>query len=184
MPDLTMSFMNPRMFDDSSFHPCVRFKRWEVRTQKRNVQYTFLAPNSICLNIISFSKLKSERILSFIPPDGNFRLMSYLIGSQNVVAIPIYVRHNLHFAPNGNGKLDLTVGPKQTMGRQLESVKVEIPMPDAILNCTLTSSQGKYTFDPVSKMLHWEIGKIDPAKLPNLRGTVRDSFQWKIISEK
>ena len=32
MPDLTMSFMNPRMFDDSSFHPCVRFKRWEVST--------------------------------------------------------------------------------------------------------------------------------------------------------
>jgi hypothetical protein len=30
MPDLTMSFMNPRMFDDTSFHPCVRFKRWEV----------------------------------------------------------------------------------------------------------------------------------------------------------
>ncbi len=31
MPDLTMSFMNPHMFDDTSFHPCVRFKRWEVR---------------------------------------------------------------------------------------------------------------------------------------------------------
>ena len=30
MPDLSMSFMNPRMFDDTSFHPCVRFKRWEV----------------------------------------------------------------------------------------------------------------------------------------------------------
>lgn len=32
MPDLTLSFMNPRLFDDVSFHPCVRFKRWEVRT--------------------------------------------------------------------------------------------------------------------------------------------------------
>jgi len=30
MPDLTLSFMNPRLFDDVSFHPCVRFKRWEV----------------------------------------------------------------------------------------------------------------------------------------------------------
>ncbi len=69
--------------------------------------------------------MQSERILSFIPPDGSFRLMSYLIGSQNVVAIPIYVRHNIHFAPaGGHGKLDITVGPKQTMGRQLEGVKV------------------------------------------------------------
>ena len=144
MPDLTMSFMNPRMFDDTSFHPCVRFKRWE-----------------------------SERILSFIPPDGNFRLMSYLIGSQNVVAIPIYVRHNIHFAAaGGHGKMDITLGPKQTMGRQLEAVKVEVPMPKCVLNCTLTATQGKYAFDPVSKVLTWDVGKIDPTKLPNIRGTV------------
>lgn len=65
---------------------------------------------------------QSERILSFIPPDGNFRLMSYHIGSQSVVAIPIYVRHNLTLRSNGDqGRLDLTVGPKQTMGRTLES---------------------------------------------------------------
>lgn len=36
MPDLTLSFMNPRLFDDVSFHPCVRFKRWEVRMGRSN----------------------------------------------------------------------------------------------------------------------------------------------------
>lgn len=46
-------FQNPRLLDDVSFHPCVRFKRWE-----------------------------SERILSFIPPDGNFRLLSYHVSAQ------------------------------------------------------------------------------------------------------
>lgn len=80
MPDLTLSFMvsllflrarvgregqrsvclsvsqNPRLLDDVSFHPCVRFKRWEA-----------------------------ERILSFIPPDGNFRLLSYHVSSQKLV---------------------------------------------------------------------------------------------------
>lgn len=30
MPDLTLTFVNPRLLDDVSFHPCVRFKRWEV----------------------------------------------------------------------------------------------------------------------------------------------------------
>ena len=30
MPDLTLSFVNSRLLDDVSFHPCVRFKRWEV----------------------------------------------------------------------------------------------------------------------------------------------------------
>jgi hypothetical protein len=32
MPDLTMSFVNPRLFDDVSFHPCVRYT-WELHTR-------------------------------------------------------------------------------------------------------------------------------------------------------
>ena len=51
-------------------------------------------------------------------------------------------------------------------------VKIEIPMHKSVLNCSLTPSQGKYSFDPVSKVLAWEVGKIDQTKLPNLRGTV------------
>jgi len=143
MPDLTMNFVNPRLFDDTSFHPCVRFKRWE-----------------------------SEKILSFVPPDGNFRLLSYHIGSGSVVAIPVYIKHNLQWQGGSAGKLDITVGPKQTMGRNVEQVKVEVPMPKIVLNCNLTASQGKYSFDPVTKVLVWDIGKIDNAKLPNIRGTV------------
>lgn len=71
-----------------SFHPCVRYRRWE-----------------------------SERVLSFIPPDGNFRLMSYHIGAQNIVSIPIFVRHLISFKESGGGKIEIRVGPKQTNGR-------------------------------------------------------------------
>jgi Adaptor complexes medium subunit family len=55
---------------------------------------------------------------------------------------------------------------------QLENTKLEIPMPKSVLNCTLTSTQGKYTFDPVAKVLSWDVGKIDSQKSPNIRGTV------------
>lgn len=61
--------------------------------------------------------LQAEKILSFIPPDGNFRLMSYHIGSQSIVAIPIYVKHNMNLKEPGGGRIDITVGPKQTIGR-------------------------------------------------------------------
>ncbi|RWS18693.1 AP-3 complex subunit mu-1-like protein, partial [Leptotrombidium deliense] len=88
MPDLSLSFINPRLFDDVSFHPCVRHRRWE-----------------------------SERVLSFVPPDGNFRLMSYHIGAQNIVSIPVYVRHFISFKDVGGGKIELHIGPKQTMGK-------------------------------------------------------------------
>ncbi|XP_038638674.1 AP-1 complex subunit mu isoform X2 [Scyliorhinus canicula] len=144
MPDLTLSFMNPRLLDDVSFHPCVRFKRWE-----------------------------SERVLSFIPPDGNFRLMSYHVSSQNLVAIPVYVKHNISFRESGStGRFDVTIGPKQTMGKTVESVLMIIHMPKGVLNMTLTAAQGTYTFDPVTKMLIWDIGKITLPKLPTLKGVI------------
>ncbi|CRL07093.1 CLUMA_CG020092, isoform A [Clunio marinus] len=143
MPDLSLSFVNPRLLDDVSFHPCVRFKRWET-----------------------------ERVLSFIPPDGNFRLMSYHVTSQSVVAIPIYVRQNIQLKCEEQGRLDITVGPKTTLGRTLENVKLEILLPKGVTNCTLVATQGKYTFDNITKTLHWDIGKIDIQKLPNIRGSV------------
>ncbi|MGH0190124.1 UNVERIFIED_CONTAM: hypothetical protein FKN15_042345 [Acipenser sinensis] len=75
MPDLTLSFMNPRLLDDVSFHPCVRFKRWEA-----------------------------ERILSFIPPDGNFRLLSYHMLSWDVGKI------NPQKLPSLKGSMSLQTG--------------------------------------------------------------------------
>uniref|UniRef100_K7GGP0 AP-3 complex subunit mu-1 n=1 Tax=Pelodiscus sinensis TaxID=13735 RepID=K7GGP0_PELSI len=135
---------NPRLLDDVSFHPCIRFKRWE-----------------------------SERVLSFIPPDGNFRLISYRVSSQNLVAIPVYVKHIISFKENSSsGRFDVTIGPKQNMGKTVEGVIVTVHMPKAVLNMNLTSTQGSYTFDPVLKVITWDVGKITPQKLPNLKGTV------------
>ncbi|KAJ0067324.1 hypothetical protein NL108_016496, partial [Boleophthalmus pectinirostris] len=144
MPDLTLSFMNPRLLDDVSFHPCVRFKRWEA-----------------------------ERVLSFIPPDGNFTLMTYHVNSQNLVAIPVYVKQNINFFDSGScGRLDITIGPKQTMGKMVECLSVTIPMPKTVLSANLTATQGSYTFDLATKVLIWDIGKLNPQKLPNLKGSL------------
>ncbi|KAF6316869.1 AP-3 complex subunit mu-1 isoform X2 [Carlito syrichta] len=144
MPDLSLSFMNPRLLDDVSFHPCIRFKRWE-----------------------------SERVLSFIPPDGNFRLISYRVSSQNLVAIPVYVKHSISFKENSScGRFDITIGPKQNMGKTIEGITVTVHMPKVVLNMNLTPTQGSYTFDPVTKVLTWDVGKITPQKLPSLKGLV------------
>uniref|UniRef100_A0A3B4ZJ18 AP-3 complex subunit mu-1 n=1 Tax=Stegastes partitus TaxID=144197 RepID=A0A3B4ZJ18_9TELE len=144
MPDLTLSFMNPRLLDDVSFHPCVRFKRWE-----------------------------SERVLSFIPPDGNFTLMTYHVSSQNLVAIPVYVKQNISFFESGScGRLDITIGPKQNMGKTVEGLMVTIHMPKVVLSANLTATQGNYTYDLATKVVVWDIGKLNPQKLPNLRGSL------------
>lgn len=57
---------------------------------------------------------------------------------------------------------------------QLENVIVEIPMPKSVLNMTLRPSQGKYSFDPVSKVMVWEVGRIESlvGRRPNIKGSV------------
>ncbi len=45
IPDLTMVFTDPSVLDDCSFHPCVRYQRYE-----------------------------RERVISFVPPDGPFEV--------------------------------------------------------------------------------------------------------------
>merc|ERR550532_320384 len=109
-----------------------------------------------------YKKWESDRILSFVPPDGNFRLVSYHIGSGSVVAIPVYVRHSLNWLGGTQGRFDITVGPKQTMGRTVEKVKIEIAMHKSVLNCSLTPTQGKYSFDPVSKTIFHKINFLNP----------------------
>ncbi|KAI6173728.1 AP-3 complex subunit mu-1 [Aphelenchoides besseyi] len=143
MPDLTMTLMNPRILEDVSFHPCVRFKRWE-----------------------------NERVLSFVPPDGNFRLISYHIGSQSLVGIPLYVRHLVSLKSGTGGRLELTVGPKQSSGKMLEEVVLEMNMPKPVQNCNLVASHGKYSFDPTTKVLQWVVGKIEIGRPPTLKGSV------------
>lgn len=92
------------------------------------------------------------------------------------IVIPIYVRHNIQYRDGSNGKFEVTIGPRPGLGKVVENVSITVEMPKTVLNMTLTPSQGKYTFDSVKKVLNWEIGRIDPNKIPNIRGNVRFKF--------
>ena len=142
MPDLTMSFVNSNLLDDVSFHPCVRFKRWET-----------------------------ERVLSFVPPDGNFKLCSYHVSNQNMTTIPIYVRHNIQYLGNG-GRFEVTIGPRHTKGKVIEEVKVCASMPKQVININLQTSQGDYSFSPVDKEMRWDVGRIVAGKPPSIKGSL------------
>lgn len=142
MPDLNLTFVNSRIFDDVSFHPCVRHRRWE-----------------------------SERNLSFVPPDGNFRLMTYHIRTQNLVTIPLYIKQLIKFKNVQHGKLELQVGLKRMNGKVLENVVLEITMPKNVNNMALNQSQGKYSYDTASKVFSWELGKLE-SKTASIKGSL------------
>lgn len=53
---------------------------------------------------------------------------------------------------------------------QVEKVKLETQFPKSVLSVTLTPSQGRYTFDPTSKIMMWDVGDMEPGKIPNIKG--------------
>jgi hypothetical protein len=78
MPDCTLTFDDPYKLDDCAFHPCVRFQRFETDQQ-----------------------------LSFIPPDGKFKLLSF-VARDCGLNLPIYVKPSVSF--NGtSGHIDVMV---------------------------------------------------------------------------
>jgi len=162
MPDLTLAFVNPRLVDDCSFHPSVRFNKWEA-----------------------------DKVLSFVPPDGHFRLMSYryvteivnnrlkwnvdittapsnlpvictcyfsvnLPSQQN---LPIQVKPSINIGANG-GKFDISVSLRNSSGNPVENVVLTLPLHKSTSTLTAHCNVGQYMFDPVGKVLRWEVGKI------------------------
>lgn len=142
MPDLCLSFINPRILDDVSFHPCVRLQDWS-----------------------------NSRVLSFIPPDGNFTLCSYVIGPETQINLPLTVRPTLYFEED-RGKLDMEVSASHTGGKMIEDLVVIIPMPKQVNSVNLTPSVGTVSFDQVTKTMKWEVKKLPLAGINSLRGSL------------
>ncbi|CAG8556577.1 3752_t:CDS:2, partial [Paraglomus occultum] len=141
MPDLTLSFINPNVLDDCSFHPCVRYNAWE-----------------------------KDKLLSFIPPDGHFQLMSYRVNIPQNYGLPIFVKPQIQVGTNG-GKFDISVSLRNTGGKAVENILLEIPLGTSVSNIYATCNVGSYIFDPATKCVRWDIGKINPGgRTPLLSG--------------
>ncbi|KAI9311783.1 Mu homology domain-containing protein [Dichotomocladium elegans] len=145
MPDLTLSFVNPRVIDDGlTKEPHSRYRKWE-----------------------------SDKVLSFVPPDGIFKLMSYRVALNHFQAMPLQVKPQILLSQNG-GKFDITVHPRTSGGKPIENVVLTLPMPKSTNNVNATCNSGQYMYDPVTKSIRWDIGKIQPRdRAPMLSGTFR-----------
>jgi len=151
MPDLTLNFVNPGLLDDVSLHPCVRVFRWE-----------------------------KSRIISFVPPDGRFRLMSYRVRGSGVMP-PVNIRPNIKFDPASasgasvSGKVDVSVAPMHFSNPKniVDELVVTIPLPKSVTGVVLTTTAGSFDFDAKTKVVVWTIGKWNPAlQQVGISGTV------------
>ena len=154
VPDLTLTFVDPELIDDCSFHPCVRYNRFE-----------------------------RDRVVSFVPPDGIFELMKYRVHRQSHAAAPCYCQPNIYFDYNNNqGTITVNVGQRTTSSiicankrnpiPVVEDVSCVIPFSKNVRTANLTVSMGTVLYDEASKVAKWTIGKLVKDKIPQLTGSI------------
>ncbi|XP_062081803.1 AP-3 complex subunit mu [Humulus lupulus] len=139
LPDLTLSFANPSILDDVRFHPCVRFRPWE-----------------------------SDQILSFVPPDGQFKLMSYRV--RKLKSTPLYIKPQLT-SDAGTCRISMMVGVRNDPGKMIDSITVQFQLPPCILSADLSSNHGTVNILSNKKCV-WSIERIPKDKTPSMSGTL------------
>eukprot|EP00850_Spirogloea_muscicola_P011049 SM000067S20326 [mRNA] locus=s67:344637:347406:- [translate_table: standard] len=151
VPEVTLAFTQPRLLDDVAFHPCVRFRAWEA-----------------------------DRRLSFVPPDGTFKLMTYRV-RRLASAPPLYVKPQLRFEAGGDGHLSVIVGSRGTMGRKgaaaaasPDGIVVRVPFAHtAVVAADLSTTHGAANFDPLTKVCTWRLGTLPKEGVPSMAAVLR-----------
>ncbi|KAJ1652097.1 hypothetical protein IWQ61_007493, partial [Dispira simplex] len=121
LPDLILSFVNPDILDDYSFHPCVRIRKFE-----------------------------QNKVLSFIPPDGQFKLATYRTKAPQSYQPPLvmYARTDVQ---DSFHHLSLTVDAGETFGKPLCDVVLTLVLGESIANLTGKADHGHISFDTRTK---------------------------------
>lgn len=165
VPDLLLTFNDATLIDDCSFHPCVRYTRFE-----------------------------KDRVVSFVPPDGPFELMRYRVRmnkntnqQQQVGNMPIQVIPRITYGKMGNnndtgGRIALTITARSisslvfSSSRKgslvIEDVSVVIPFPKFVRTANLNVTTGSCIYDEAGKIAKWTIGKLDEKTRPQLNGSM------------
>jgi AP-3 complex subunit mu len=138
-PDMLLSFSRSSILDDVHLHRCVRINRFE-----------------------------RERVVSFVPPDGAFTLMSYRV--DGFKQMPISVRPSVTVIGT-TGKLHIAVAPLHNERKPVEDLSLTIPLPKCTLSSAMTASGGAIRYDETSKVLKWDIGFLPENKKQVLEGT-------------
>ncbi|KAI5061115.1 hypothetical protein GOP47_0023620 [Adiantum capillus-veneris] len=140
VPELTVNFANASILSDVRFHPCVQFRPWET-----------------------------HQVLTFVPPDGEFKLMRYRV--KNLKNTPVYVKPQFT-SSGGLCRVNILVGVRNDPGKQIDFTTLEFPLPAPVTSWDLTPNYGSVSNSPGSKTLTWTIGKIPKDKSPCLSGTL------------
>lgn len=115
--------------EDVTFHQCVNLGQWE-----------------------------SQKVVTFIPPDGEFELMRYRC--QDGINLPFKVIPVVNEL--GRTRVECNVAVKATFSLKMHATNVVIlvPVPDYTAKASIEVSVGKAKYDATKKALVWKIRKF------------------------
>eukprot|EP00457_Paulinella_chromatophora_P008013 gb/GEZN01008040.1/.p1 GENE.gb/GEZN01008040.1/~~gb/GEZN01008040.1/.p1 ORF type:complete len:433 (-),score=62.56 gb/GEZN01008040.1/:159-1457(-) len=147
-PDLTLRFNKPSLLDDCALHRSARIKVFQ-----------------------------RDHVLSFIPPDGKFTLLTYRIGGT--CRVPLYCKPEITLPRKANqtAQVKISLGTKWQSGaggddKPITQVVVVIPIPEETVSHTLKANCGEIKQDPKTKVVRWNIGRFPSDKNPELDGAL------------
>jgi len=165
MPDINLTLSNSHLIDEYSFHPSVRLSRFA-----------------------------SDRVVSFVPADGNSQLMSYQVrppqkadenqwqpryikanpwlktansDNPSSVPLPLYIRPQCAFGET-QGRVSVVVGSKPAFEKPVEAVTLDIRLPDRCASADPSATHGVASYDVSSNSIRWAIDKFPNDKTPCL----------------
>ncbi|KHN97295.1 AP-2 complex subunit mu-1 [Metarhizium album ARSEF 1941] len=107
---------------------------------------------------VKLGKFDTDRIISFVPPDGEFELMRYR-ATENV-NLPFKVHAIVNEV--GRTKVEYSIGVKANFGSKLfaTNVVVRIPTPLNTAKIVERVTQGKAKYEPSENCIVWKIGRF------------------------
>ena len=182
IPDLLLTFKDPALIDDCSFHPCVRYQRFE-----------------------------RDQVVSFVPPDGLFELMRYSIAAEKRANFspPIECQAQWNVSSpsspqaaqsntfvkeertESSARLMVNVrvrslsslimsSSRKDMRTAVEDVAVTIPLPKQVRTATFQVTAGSVVYDEAGKVAKWTLGKlVDDATMKRAQLTAQIKLNTK-----
>lgn len=175
MPELKLGLNDKLLFDggnstgkavemeDIKFHQCVRLARFE-----------------------------SDRTIAFIPPDGEFELMSYRLNTQ---VKPLIWVETVVDKSKGKSRIEFIVKARSQFKTRsvANNVEIYVPVPSDADTPQFKVSVGSAWYDPERDALVWSIKQFQGGKdfimtasfgLPSISGDHRDAFLKRPITVK
>ncbi len=179
MPDVTVTFTNPSILNDVSFHPCVHYKSWEA-----NQKLSFVPPDGsfklMSYRFISYV-FRSSCLLVLLTPDSKKPLLLWELGKSELMLLPlafltvmgmllieycpldccrvknlkntpIYVKPQLS-SGEGVVTVNVMVGIRADPGKPVDSIVVQLPLPPAVASSDLSANHGTVTHNHNTKVL-------------------------------